>query len=91
MFRVFDKDSSGALSISELAGMLAELGVMVKENELVGMMKVLDTSGNGVIEFEEFNNFLVVDPYTKYNFCGKATAHNKVWIVIKKITKKMKK
>lgn len=78
MFRVFDKDGSGALSIAELGGMLAELGVLVQERELIGMMKVLDTSMNGVIEFEEFQNFLVVDPYTKYNFCGKAAAHNKI-------------
>lgn len=68
MFRIFDRDNSGALSINELAGMLAELGVAVKDNEIVAMMKVLDTSKNGVIEFEEFQNFLVVDPYTKYKF-----------------------
>ena len=44
MFRRFDKDESGALSINELAGLLAELGVSVKDNELVAMMKTMDIS-----------------------------------------------
>lgn len=71
MFRRFDKDSSGYLSINEFAGLLAELGVAVKDKELVAMMKALDTSKNGVLEFEEFQNFVVVDPYKKYEFSGK--------------------
>ena len=54
MFRNFDRDNSGSLSLNELAGLLAELGVAVNENELIAMMKVIDTSKNGVIEFDEF-------------------------------------
>lgn len=68
MFRTFDKDNSGSLSINELAGLLAELGVGVKENELVAMMRLIDTSKNGVIEFDEFQNFVVIDPYKKFEF-----------------------
>lgn len=68
MFRRFDTDNSGALSINELAGLLAELGVRVTDPELAGMFKVMDTSGNGVVEFEEFHTFLVVDPYKKFEF-----------------------
>ena len=71
MFRTFDKDKSGSLSINELAGLLSELGVAVNDNELVAMMKLIDTSQNGVIEFEEFHNFLVIDPYKKFEFSGK--------------------
>jgi len=71
MFRTYDKDNSGALSINELAGLLSELGVAVKDHEIVGMMKVLDTSKNGVVEFDEFENFIVIDPYKKYEFSGK--------------------
>ena len=44
MFRNFDRDNSGSLSLNELAGLLAELGVAVNENELIAMMKVIDTS-----------------------------------------------
>lgn len=48
--------------------MLAALGVAVKEHELVAMFKLLDTSGNGVLEFEEFQTFVDVDRYTKFKF-----------------------
>ena len=68
MFRTFDKDKSGSLSINEVAGLFSQLGVTIKENELVAVMKCLDNNGSGVIEFEEFYNFLVVDPYTKFKF-----------------------
>lgn len=71
MFRNFDKDNSGSLSINELAGLLSELGVVVTDNELVAMMKVIDTTKNGVIEFDEFQNFIVIDPYKKFEFSGK--------------------
>jgi len=48
--------------------LLSQLGVDVKENELIAVMKALDKSGNGTVEFEEFYTFLVVDPYTKFKF-----------------------
>ena len=68
MFRNFDKDKSGCLSIAELAGLLAQLGLAVKDHELVAMMKIIDTSKNGTIEFDEFERFIIVDPYKKYQF-----------------------
>jgi len=27
------------------------------------MLRTLDVNGNGVLEFEEFANFIIVDPY----------------------------
>lgn len=68
MFRAFDSDGSGNLSVNELAGLLSALGVTVQEHELTAMMRKLDTSNNGVLEFEEFQTFLLVDPYKKYEF-----------------------
>ena len=68
MFRTFDKDKSGYLSADELAGLLAQLGVAVKDHELISVMNMLDKNKNGVIEFDEFENFVVVDPYKKYAF-----------------------
>ena len=68
MFRTFDKDSSGSLSINELAGLFCQLGVEVKENELLAVMKTLDKNGNGSVDFEEFFNFVIIEPYTKYQF-----------------------
>ena len=43
-----------ANSTNELKGMLGELGVSAKEENIVAMMRKLDTNGNGVLEFEEF-------------------------------------
>jgi len=68
MFRTFDADNSGSLSINELGGLFSQLGVEVTENELLAVMKALDKNGNGTVEFEEFYTFIVVDPYTKFKF-----------------------
>mgnify|MGYP002395542543 CR=1 FL=1 len=43
--------------------MLAKLGVSYSDKQLIAVFKFLDQSGNGVIEFEEFCQFLIVDPY----------------------------
>jgi Ca2+-binding EF-hand superfamily protein len=43
--------------------MLAKLGIAVDRKYIVGMMRVLDTNGTGVIEFDEFANLIINDPY----------------------------
>ena len=63
MFRKFDTDNSGAITLQELKGMLGQLGVSASDDLIAALMKTLDMSGNGVLEFEEFQNFLIVDPY----------------------------
>ena len=63
IFRRFDIDRSGTLSTSELAGLLSSLGVACTEPQLIAAFKLIDLNGNGVIDFEEFNQFLIVDPY----------------------------
>lgn len=54
IFRTFDTDKSGALSVNEMAGLLSKLGVIFTEKELVALMRELDTNKSGLIEFEEF-------------------------------------
>ena len=65
MFRKFDTDSSGTLSDHELKGMLGQLGVVAPDSHVQAMMTALDTNGNGVLEFEEFCNFVNMDPYSQ--------------------------
>jgi Ca2+-binding EF-hand superfamily protein len=48
--------------------MLAKLGVSCSDKNLVAVLKALDLSGNGVLEFEEFSQFILVDPYTQVKF-----------------------
>lgn len=62
-FRTFDLDKSGAVTINEMAGLLAKLGVAVSDKELVALMREMDTNKSGVIEFEEFLQFMVLDPW----------------------------
>ena len=48
--------------------MLAKLGISVDRKYITGMMKKLDTNGTGVIEFEEFANLIINDPYKWANW-----------------------
>ena len=63
MFTTFDTDKSNALSILELAGMMAKMKIDVTDAELMAIMRHLDTNRSGVIEFEEFQKMIVFDPY----------------------------
>ena len=63
IFRTFDLDKSGCLTINEMAGLVAKLGVAVNEKELLALMREMDTNNSGVIEFEEFCQFMVLDPW----------------------------
>lgn len=63
IFKQFDLNNSNTITLDELAAMLAKLGISVDRKFLVGMMKKLDTNGTGMIEFDEFANIIVNDPY----------------------------
>lgn len=63
IFKQFDLNNSNTITLDELAAMLAKLGISVDRKYIVGMMKKLDTNGTGVIEFDEFANLIVNDPY----------------------------
>lgn len=63
IFKNFDLNNSGAISIEELAAMLAKLGIIVDRKYIEAMFKALDGNGNGVIEFNEFANLVLYNPY----------------------------
>ena len=67
MFRDFDSNNNGTMSIEELGGLTSKLGVACTEDELAAMFRELDMNGNGLIEFQEFQALMISDPYTKYN------------------------
>jgi Ca2+-binding EF-hand superfamily protein len=49
MFRTFDRDNNGYLTINELAGMLAKLGVEVSKDGVIGVLNELDTNKSGTL------------------------------------------
>jgi Ca2+-binding EF-hand superfamily protein len=49
-----------------LAGIVSALGILVKDVDLIAIMRELDTNKKGYLEFEDFSQFILVDPYTKY-------------------------
>jgi hypothetical protein len=54
------------ITIEELAGLVSSLGIQIGDSELVVIMRELDVNKRGYLEFEDFNAFLLIDPYTKY-------------------------
>ena len=65
IFKQFDVNDSGAITMDELAAMLAKLGIAVDRKYIQGLLNALDKNQNGMIEFEEFSTFLIYDTYTK--------------------------
>ena len=63
IFNYFDTNQSGNITIDELAAMMAKLEISVERRYLNGIMKVIDADHNGAIEFNEFLNFIIMDPY----------------------------
>jgi len=63
IFKDFDTNQSGTLTVDELAAMCAKLGISVERKYLMALLKALDTNKSGMLEFEEFANFLINDPY----------------------------
>jgi Ca2+-binding EF-hand superfamily protein len=63
VFNYFDANESGNITIDELAAMMAKLQISVDRKYLNGIMKVVDSDNNGAIEFNEFLNFIIMDPY----------------------------
>jgi Ca2+-binding EF-hand superfamily protein len=63
IFKQFDLNHSGGISILELAAMLAKLGIVVDQKYIEAMHAQIDTNRNGLIDFEEFANLVIYNPY----------------------------
>lgn len=53
-FEVFDADKSNSIDVSELRGLLTNLGMTEDESNIEALFAVADADGNGEISFEEF-------------------------------------
>lgn len=63
MFNEFDTNKNGVLNEDELYTMLVKLEIPTETRLVKPLLKKLDKSGNGVVEYDEFKNFLFFDPY----------------------------
>lgn len=54
VFRSFDRDGNGYITLAELAGSMAKMGQALTYRELTEMINEADTDGDGVISFNEF-------------------------------------
>lgn len=58
VFRSFDRDGNGVITLAELAGSMAKMGQPLTYRELTEMIEEADTDGDGVISFNEFANVM---------------------------------
>lgn len=63
IFNHFDTNKSGTLTLDELAGMVSKLKLTCEWKYLIGVFKILDSNNSGAIEFEEFVNYILHNPY----------------------------
>ena len=58
VFKMFDKDGSGAISSSELGEAIKELGLSVDQQEINELVQIVDSNKSGEVDFAEFKEFV---------------------------------
>ncbi|KAG2218447.1 hypothetical protein INT45_003634 [Circinella minor] len=64
LFQKIDRSGDGRLLPSDLKQALQSTGIEISEEEFMDFMELMDLDGNGVIDFNEFKNFLLLLPQT---------------------------
>lgn len=62
-FNEFDLDRSGVLTVDELRAMVTRLEMPLAEKYLQELFRMLDRNQSGGIEYEEFNHYILYDPF----------------------------
>jgi len=57
IFSKYDYNHDGSVSVTELRAICMEMGALLSEEELRIAIHIMDTDGNGKIEFEEFKRW----------------------------------
>ncbi len=63
LFRDFDTNNSGFLTLDELYAMMIKLEIPIARKYLNALFSKFDTNKNGYIEYQEFANYILNDPY----------------------------
>ncbi|KAI8339309.1 mitochondrial carrier domain-containing protein [Blakeslea trispora] len=67
LFTTLDRSGEGQLDPSDLQIALKRAGMEICEEDVTDFMQLMDSDGNGLIDFNEFKNFLLLLPQT--NMC----------------------
>lgn len=63
IFKDFDLDQSGGLTINEFSSIFHKLAISCDRKYISAVFKKFDTNGNGLIEFDEFANWMIYNAY----------------------------
>ena len=63
VFDEFDSGKMGSLRIEDLYMMLVKLEVTIEERLLKPLFDRFDRNKSGLVEYDEFKNFLFFDPF----------------------------
>lgn len=63
LFKEFDINKSGFLTLDELHAMLIKLEIPVQKRYLNALFQKFDNNRSGLIEFSEFVHYVINDPY----------------------------
>lgn len=58
VFRVFDQDGDGVISLQELRAMVERLGEKLTDFELMAMMREADVDGDDLLNFDDFSKIM---------------------------------
>ncbi|GMJ05828.1 CALMODULIN LIKE 15 [Hibiscus trionum] len=58
IFARFDMDSDGSLTMLEVAALLRSIGIKPSGDEIHVLVEIMDSNGNGAVEFDELANIL---------------------------------
>jgi calmodulin len=61
-FRVFDQDGDGTITGAEIQRVFKALGEDIDKVEIDLMISIVDTDGNGEVDFEEFKQMMTQGP-----------------------------
>lgn len=63
VFSDFDLNQSSHLTIDEVTNMIAKLKIAVERKYVYPFFKIVDANNSGGIEFDEFQNYIINNPY----------------------------
>lgn len=84
----YDSTLKRGLTLVDMAGIVAKLGIDVDEKGLRGLFALIDMNRNGVIEFDELSYVIIDDVYKwnlQVNYEDKWLLFQNDWIILRKL------